>query len=130
MDTIDSAGCIVFKGNLVLLIKYSSRFSFPKGHIERNETIEECAIRETEEETGIRAKIVGSFYCVESSKMTDRRLIHFFPSLYLSGEIKEQKDEIDKAMWVEHQRALSLLTFSQDREALLYALRVVGINIE
>lgn len=130
MDTIDSAGCIVFKRSLVLLIKYSSRFSFPKGHIEGNEKLEECAIRETEEETGIKAKIIGQHYRVESPKKTDKRFVYFFPSLYLSGDIKVQNEEIDEAMWVEYKKALSLLTFEQDREALLYALRVVGVDIE
>lgn len=130
MDIIDSAGCIVFKENLVLLIKYCSRYSFPKGHIERNETIEECAIRETEEETGIKAKIVGPYCSVESQKKTDRRFVYFFPSLYLSGDIKAQKEEIDRAMWVDFKTASSLLTFEEDQKALFYALRVVGIDIE
>lgn len=130
MDTIDSAGCIVFKENLVLLVKYCNRFSFPKGHIEGNEGLEECAIRETEEETGIKAKKCGTYYCVESPKKTDKRLVYFFPSFYLGGEIKAQKEEIDEAMWVDCDKALSLLTFEQDKKALLFALRVVGIDIE
>jgi len=38
----------------ILLIQSYRRFwGLPKGHVEENETIEQCAIRETEEETGI-----------------------------------------------------------------------------
>jgi|694.fasta_scaffold143430_4 8-oxo-dGTP pyrophosphatase MutT (NUDIX family) len=43
-----------FKTRKVLLIQsYGSFWGLPKGHIEENETIEQCAIRETFEETGI-----------------------------------------------------------------------------
>ena len=43
-----------FKARKVLLIQsYGSFWGLPKGHIEDNETIEQCAIRETFEETGI-----------------------------------------------------------------------------
>jgi 8-oxo-dGTP pyrophosphatase MutT (NUDIX family) len=38
----------------VLVIQSYKRFwGFPKGHVEENETMEQCAIRETSEETGI-----------------------------------------------------------------------------
>jgi 8-oxo-dGTP pyrophosphatase MutT (NUDIX family) len=37
-----------------LVIQSYKRFwGFPKGHVEENETMEQCAIRETSEETGI-----------------------------------------------------------------------------
>ena len=51
---IKKAGCILI--NLftkeVALVCRKGEFSFPKGHLEKGETLQECAIRETIEETG------------------------------------------------------------------------------
>lgn len=41
------------KGEL-LVIDRLDHFDIPKGHVEKGETLEQCAIREVEEETGIR----------------------------------------------------------------------------
>ncbi len=129
-DSIDSAGCIVFKEKKVLLVRYFSNYSFPKGHIENGETREECAVRETKEESGIDAHIVAPPIVVPSQKPGDRRNIYFFPSLYAGGEPLSQKGETDEVMWVSIDEALGLLTFDADKNALLSALRVVRVDIE
>ncbi len=53
---IKKAGCILIdcnKKKIALVYRDEQKdFSFPKGHLEEGETLEECAVRETEEETG------------------------------------------------------------------------------
>ncbi len=130
MDRSDSAGTICFKNRDVLLIKYVSNYSFPKGHIEEGETEEEAAIRETEEETGIEVEILPHPIVVPSAKKGDERNVYFFPARYLSGSPDPEKGEIDDAMWVEVGTAINLLTFKCDKEALIEASRIVGVDVE
>ena len=118
MDRVDSAGCICINGDRVLLIRYFSHYSFPKGHIENGETVEDAALRETEEETGIKAEIAASPVIVPSQRPGDERKVYFFPSIYVSGEPQPQKGETDEAMWVGIDKAYSLLSFDADRKAL------------
>lgn len=42
-----------------LMIYRNNRWDLPKGHLEEGETIEECAVREVEEETGIKVSQLG-----------------------------------------------------------------------
>ena len=59
---VKKAGCILINKKtkeigLVYRIKHKD-YSFPKGHLEKNETLKECAIRETEEETSVNPIII------------------------------------------------------------------------
>lgn len=53
---IEAAGGVVFNGqNQILTIKRLGMWDLPKGKRERNESIEDCAVREVAEECGIPA---------------------------------------------------------------------------
>lgn len=52
--------CMVYKGDMVLVINRTKSdwpgLSFPGGHLEENETLEESVVREMKEETGLEIK--------------------------------------------------------------------------
>jgi 8-oxo-dGTP pyrophosphatase MutT (NUDIX family) len=52
------------------------RWSLPKGHVEGGETIEEAAVREVEEETGIRGRIVAPLGAIDYWFSAGRRRVH------------------------------------------------------
>ncbi len=55
MKQLKSCGFIIFSADSkkFLLLKHPDRFDLPKGHIEKNETELQCALRELNEETGL-----------------------------------------------------------------------------
>jgi 8-oxo-dGTP diphosphatase len=57
-----AAGCLIVRDGRVLLVKRAidpgiGRWTFPGGHVDRGETIEQAALRETREECGANAVI-------------------------------------------------------------------------
>jgi ADP-ribose pyrophosphatase YjhB (NUDIX family) len=60
-NPVPAAGCLVERDNHVLLVQRrfapnAGGWTLPAGFVERGETPEEAAIRETEEETGLRVR--------------------------------------------------------------------------
>jgi len=58
MRKTKSCGFLLVRGEPVdsfLLMKHPTRYDLPKGHVDPGESELECALRETEEETGIPA---------------------------------------------------------------------------
>ena len=117
-----SCGAVIFRKNkndvkLLLVKNHNGRhWSFPKGHIEENETEEETAIREIKEETNLDVKIMDNFREVSSycpfGKI--RKEVVFFLARTVSDNIKLQESEIDSFLWVDIDGAKKLCSYEND----------------
>lgn len=127
METEVSCGIIVFDGDKVLLIKHNGgHTSFPKGHVEKGENFEITAIRETEEETGIKARIITEqcFINTYSPKENHMKDVLLFIGKKIGGDLKPQLEEVSLCNFFTHDEALEKLTFDIDRRILEKAYRI------
>ncbi|MFC1622387.1 NUDIX hydrolase [Patescibacteria group bacterium] len=93
-------GVVIVKDNKVLLGKRKNAhgegsWSFPGGHLEFNEEVENCAKREVVEETGINIKDIkmGTFTNDIFEKEGKHYITLFVLSRYDSGEVKIMEPE-------------------------------------
>src|SRR5262245_25231297 len=98
-------------------------WSFPKGKLDSDETVEEAALREVLEETGIQCKIVRKIeilrYSYQTSKGRRRpKVVHYFLMDPLTDEIRVPGAEVDRAEWLDFETARRMLSYERDRELL------------
>jgi len=102
-------GVVVIKGGKVLLGKRKNAhgegsWCFPGGHLEFNESVEECAVREVREETGIEIKNLrlGPFTNDVFEKEAKHYVTLFVIAEYASGKAKVMEPEkCEKWAWFE-----------------------------
>ncbi len=125
--TEKSCGCIIIEKNKVLLIQQKKgHWSFPKGHVEKDETDEETAIREIKEETNLDVEIEkGKIYKEEYIVPETGRLkeVLYFIAKKVGGTIKLQEEEVKDAKWLEFYEALKMLTYDNTRDVLRKVLK-------
>ena len=123
-----SAGAVIFRrqGNKIyyLLLHYEAgHWDFPKGHIEKGETIEETAQREVEEETGIKnIKFVKGFkewikYFYKSKNGNVMKIVTYLLAETKKREVKISWEHIG-FKWLPYEDALEQLTFKNSKEIL------------
>ncbi len=86
------AGIVPMNGGFVLMHRknvirnkdYQEYYTFPGGHLEEGETLEEGVIREIKEEFGIHVKVVRKLYELENSRVNMKE--YFFLCKYVDGE--------------------------------------------
>ena len=126
MKLIFSAGGVVFKKDpdiKILLIQAKTLqgnlvWQLPKGKIEANEQPEHAAVREVEEETGIKAQIVEKLhddqYFFKHNNVLIKKRVYFFLMEYISGEPKPQDGEVEAVEWFSLDQVLDMVGYSKD----------------
>ena len=108
MIKIIAAGGIVENENKeILLIFRRGKWDLPKGKLDEGETIEECAVREVEEETGLRSIQQGELIEVTLhnyiEKGTEIEKETYWYAMKVEGEKKlvaQTEEDIEDIKWV------------------------------
>ena len=132
---VRAAGALVWRecrGRLEVLLVHRPRYddwSFPKGKVERNESVRTCAVREVAEETGVRIALGQPLETVRY-KMSDgrRKRVYYWAARELGADepgararaavTPASAREIDGVAWVRVKKARKQLTHAMDRDLL------------
>jgi len=122
-DICYAGGGLVWRaldGNLTLAVVHRPKYddwSLPKGKaIEGvDRSLEETAIRETEEETGWRVAIIDFAGEVSYLNKGKRKVVQFWNMSPISKSGDPDPGEIDRLEWLETGQALDLLSYKHDR---------------
>jgi 8-oxo-dGTP pyrophosphatase MutT (NUDIX family) len=126
--TATSAGGIVvrFEGGVPLLVvgrrkreRDGSTWTLPKGTPIAGETLEETALREVEEESGLKVKIVSPLdsinYTFVQRGLKIRKTVHYFIMEPIGGDLAEHDHEFEEVRWIAFAEAPALLSFETER---------------
>lgn len=134
-----SAGGVVYKkqnNQLYWLVAQHSQHKgwvFPKGLIgdhKKGETSKDTAVREVEEETGVKAKIITKlqnpvkyFYVWKGEKRL--KTVTYFLMEYESGDIDKHDMEMSAVEWLPTSQVEERLTYKSDKESFRDALEMM-----
>lgn len=129
-ERIRAAGGVIVRqgarGEVEVLLIHRPRrddWTFPKGKVEVGETHEACALREVEEETGLRCALGDELPAISHVDHKGRRkVVRYWLMRPLAGRAGP-RNEVDAVRWLVPAAAARLLTYTRDR-VLLEALTV------
>jgi ADP-ribose pyrophosphatase YjhB (NUDIX family) len=97
-------------------------WSMPKGHVEEGETTEQAAVREAEEETGIRSRVVAPLGVIDFWFVAEGRRIHKTVHHFLleatGGELSDEDIEVEEVAWVPVAELPTRLGYADERRLL------------
>ena len=122
---VRAAGGVVWRvgenTRLEVLIVHRPKYddwSFPKGKLDPGEGDEQCAVREVEEETGLRCvlghELAGTSYIDRKGRP---KVVRYWEMTVSGGEFAPN-DEVDVVQWLTVDEADHLLSYDRDRALL------------
>jgi len=119
-DQVRAAGGVVIRDGLVALVhrpRYDD-WTLPKGKLDAGESFEDAAIREIDEETGLRTRLVRELPAVYYEVRGRPKVVRYWLMEVESDPGFVPNDEVDELRWLEPAAARSLLSYDRDRDVL------------
>ena len=115
--------------------------ALPKGTIDKGETPEQAALREVEEETGVRAQSIAKLADIKyvyvrnwGDQARVFKIVSFYLLLYRSGKLgnisPEMRVEVRRAFWMPLEDAPAQLSYKGEREMAERALQYIAAHPE
>ena len=115
---IRAAGGVVVRDGRVLLVhrpRYDD-WTLPKGKLEPGEAWEEAALREVEEEAGVRCELGAFLGSTRYEHRGEPKEVRWW-AMTADGEPRPS-DEVDEVRWASVAEAAELLSYDGERELL------------
>ena len=114
---------IVINGEIlfVLITQNNGITCFPKGHVEKDETEEETALRECFEETKLEVDIIPGYRDTTTYYMPDydaEKTVVYFLGKIKNLEYRKQDSEIKDIQMCNYKEALKAITYDDTRRIL------------
>ncbi len=143
MKTEISAGGVVYRRRdgqleIQLIEDRFGRMTLAKGKMEPGETVEQTALREIQEETGITGRLTDHLnvisYLYEHAQLGKvQKEVHYYLVEADDGRLKAQVEEITGVAWYEPLVAWQLQQdsgYGNNDEVLRLAFRKLGVEVE
>ncbi len=121
---IRAAGGVVTRhgeAGLEVLVVHRQKYgdwSLPKGKALRSERDETCALREVEEETGLRCELGEELATTRYHDVRGRaKRVRYWLMTPIAGQL-EFRNEVDDGRWLSLEEARDLLSYTRDVQVL------------
>lgn len=109
--------------------RHGGTWTLPKGTPDPGETVEETAVREVEEETGLRVRILAPLPSIQYTFVLAgariHKTVHYFLMEPVGGDLAWHDREFERVRWIRFEDAASLLTFDTERTLVAGAASVL-----
>jgi len=121
----------------LISVKHGKRWGLPKGRQEAGELLRETALREVEEETGLKGSIVSELGSISfdfnfksgNDRSRRHKVVHFFLMDYIGGDITGfDRHEVKECRWFPIEDALTRLSFDDEKGLLRESRRQLNVK--
>lgn len=123
-EVVRAAGGVVWRpagdGVEVLVVhrpKYDD-WSLPKGKLHEGESDEDAALREVEEETGLRCTLVRELPSISYQDRQARAKVVRYWEMRPEGGSFTPTDEVDEVRWMPPDQLVRFLSYDRDRDVV------------